>query len=231
MADGRQERVHNVYLGIAVLVGSATPTWLVAAYQIATPDERKEFWTWSRWPEFIPLAVAALLFVALVRGWRLPGMPKPQPGFGGVTSASTASPSTRDSGDSLSLLKAKGTNDGTFPRIESAVDSLGHTVERGMNDDLSAHTDFVLRPGQEVSFELEVTDPNGDDVYLSVITPGGPDADVAISNGVVTWKVRDADIADPAHVHIYVKSQRSYHRVSTFDDAASFIYRVLPRAT
>ena len=129
------------------------------------------------------------------------------------------------------LLRAKGTNDGHFPRVESARDSLGHTAERTMNDSLYAFTEQVLRPGQQVRFELEATDPNGDDLELSVITPGQTetDADVAISGGVVTWTVRDDDIADPAHVHIYVTSRRSYHRHRLFDDGASFVYRVLPR--
>lgn len=145
--------------------------------------------------------------------------PQPSPGIGPTTPPRPA------------LLKAKGTNDGHFPRVESARDSLGHTAERTMNDSLYASTEQVLRPGQQVRFELEATDPNGDDLELSVLTPGQSetDADVAISGGVVTWTVRDDDIADPAHVHIYVTSRRSYHRHRLFDDGASFVYRVLPR--
>jgi hypothetical protein len=132
---------------------------------------------------------------------------------------------------SPTLLKATGTNDGHFPRVEFAMDSLGHTAKRTTTDSgLTVFTDHVLRPGQHVTFELEASDPNGDDLELSVITPARSEADVVISDGVVTWNVRDEDIADPANVHIYVASQRGYHRNDTWDDAVSFVYRVLPRA-
>jgi hypothetical protein len=129
------------------------------------------------------------------------------------------------------LLKPKGTNDGHWPRIESAVDSFGHVAERAWdNSALMAITDYVLRPGQHVSFVLEVTDPNGDDLELRVIAPAPRDErNVDIADGVITWRVTDADIADPARVHIYVASSRSYHRISDYDDTASFVYRVLPR--
>lgn len=129
------------------------------------------------------------------------------------------------------LFKAQGTNDGQFPLIESAVDSLGHKAERVRADGLDAMTGHVLRPGQKVTFEIKASDPNGDDLELSVIaSPAKDRADVAIGDGIVTWNVSEADIGDPAFVHIYVQSQRNYHRHDRWDDAVTFTYRVLPRA-
>jgi hypothetical protein len=125
------------------------------------------------------------------------------------------------------LLPATGTSDAHFPRIESASDSLGHVAKRDMSDTLVADTAHVLRPGQQVTFEVQASDPNGDDLEVRpVLGMGYPD--VAIRDGLVTWNVRHEDIADPAQLYIYVASQRSYHRRTTWDDLAVFVYRVLP---
>lgn len=128
------------------------------------------------------------------------------------------------------LIRATGTNDIQFPRIEVAVDSLGHTAKRTLSDALYAITEAVLRPGHHVTFAIEASDPNGEDLVVTVLTPGGSRTDVAIaSDGTIVWNVGDEDIADPGHVHIYVASQRDYHRQRDWDDSASFVYRVLPR--
>jgi len=147
-----------------------------------------------------------------------------------VVATSATQSTTTASQEPAALLKAKRTSDEHFPRVESAKDSLGHAAERPMHGgSFYAHTGHVLRPGQQVTFELEASAPNGDDLELSVIAPARGEADVAIADGIVTWNVRDQDIADPAHLNIYVASQRSYHRQQDWDDAAVFVYRVLPR--
>ena len=188
----------------------------------------------ARWPIWVLAVVAVIgfyvLLAPLLRWW-------PWLGRNALNSPSESGPSHRgppiapaSSADSTpNILKAKQTTDGNFPRIESAVDSLGHKAERGWaSAGLSAHTQDVVRPGQRVTFEIEASDPNGDDLVLRVITPGR-NADVALNGGVVTWNVSDADIGDPTYVHIYIESQRTYHSHETYDDAASFSYRVLPR--
>jgi hypothetical protein len=116
-----------------------------------------------------------------------------------------------------------------FPRIESVEDSFGHRPFRDGADQFYAHTGFVLTPGQQVIFAVEASDPKGEDVVPSVITPAGRHADVDIRAGKIIWNVRTEDIADPAYVHIYLASTREFHRYSGgYDDAASFGYRVLP---
>jgi hypothetical protein len=131
------------------------------------------------------------------------------------------------------LIKAKGTNDTNFPRIESAVDSFGHEARRTANGDLFVDsTDKVLRPGQQVTFKVEASDPNGDDLRLEVLrSGGGTGVDVTIrEDGQIVWNVSEQDIADPARMHIYLTSLRTYHKVRNWDDSVTFTYRVLPRA-
>jgi hypothetical protein len=130
------------------------------------------------------------------------------------------------------LIKAKGTNATNFPRIESAVDSFGHAARRTASGNLLVGaTDEVLRPGQQVTFNVEASDPNGEDLRLELLRSGGGTVDVTIGDdGTIVWNVNEQDIADPAHMHIYLTSQRTYHKVRTWDDAVTFTYRVLPRA-
>jgi hypothetical protein len=92
-------------------------------------------------------------------------------------------------------------NDDHFPRIESAVDSFGNRAEPDQSyaegARLWSHPSRVLRPGQHVSFEIEVSDPNGEYVEIRVLCGTG-EAEVAISpGGTVEWNVRDENIADP----------------------------------
>ncbi len=124
-------------------------------------------------------------------------------------------------------------NDDHFPRIESAVDSFGNRAEADRADDegsrLWTHPKRILRPGQHVFFEVDVSDPNGEDVEVRVLCGSG-EAEVVIDpDGTIKWNVREENIADPAFVHIYARSQRPFHRLDTFDASANFLYRVLPR--
>lgn len=176
-------------------------------------------------------ALALVCFVAAVRDLPFP--------FGRVEEAPVAQePSreipvsdTQDAARGWRLVRTSSTNDDHFPSIESAVDSFGNRAEPRLGDknSWSAQPMRVLRPGQRVSFQLEVSDPNGEDVAMRVLPSAGK-ADVAISpDGTIAWNVREENIADPAHVHIYVRSHRNYHRYEDWDASASFIYRVLPR--
>jgi hypothetical protein len=129
-------------------------------------------------------------------------------------------------------LKVKKTNDSHFPQIETAVDSLGNTATRLPGGrSISVDTQQVLRPGQQVRFTIEVSDPNGEDVDLKISAPS-LDSDVTIRHGIITWNIREEDISDPANMFFYVCSRRAYHRdkYGDRDDSAFFSYRVLPRA-
>jgi hypothetical protein len=131
------------------------------------------------------------------------------------------------------FVHTKGTNAGPFPRIESAVDSFGHEPEQLATALAVADaTDVELTPGDKVTFSVEVSAPNGEDVVVSVSPPGGHDnANVFISaNGNVTWIVRDKDISDSAYLFIFVRSTGILHRDDRgIDDSVAFVYRVVPR--
>lgn len=133
------------------------------------------------------------------------------------------------------LVRTRHTNKGQFPRIESAVDSFGRRPEELATAVWIADgREHELTPGDEVIFKVELSDPDGDDVFLCIVPPGGLDADgnMPISaDGTMTWTVRDKDVSNPAYVYIFVRSQRDFHRDSRgIDDSVGFIYRVVPRA-
>jgi hypothetical protein len=133
------------------------------------------------------------------------------------------------------FVRTRRTNEGRFPRIESAVDSFGHEAEHQETaEPRFVYTGRELTPGDQVTFTLELSDPDGDDAFVTIIPPGGlDDANIPISpDGVVTWIVRDKDISDHASVFIFVTSQRDFHRIhgGHFDDSVAFVYRVVPSA-
>lgn len=68
----------NIYLGVALLIASVSPTWLVTAYQVTDARGRAEFWTWDRWPAFVPAIVATVILIALAVG-SLPGLRDSKP--------------------------------------------------------------------------------------------------------------------------------------------------------
>ncbi len=74
MADTESEWVRNLYIGVALLIASVTPTWLATMYQVADDEARAHFWTLARLPAFIPSVLALVLCIAILRGWPLPGM-------------------------------------------------------------------------------------------------------------------------------------------------------------
>lgn len=69
-----QDRAHNVYLGVALVTLAITPTWLFTAWQVEDDRATHDFWTWDRWPAFIPVVVAIAFLCALLFNWRLPGL-------------------------------------------------------------------------------------------------------------------------------------------------------------
>jgi len=125
--------------------------------------------------------------------------------------------------------------EGRFLRFESAVDSFGNEPKQLATALAVADgTGHDLTPGDEVTYQLELADPSGDDAIISFIPPGGFGDNVSVvitADGSITWIVRDEDVADSAYVNIFATSRRNYHRTSQgFDDAVSFIYRVIARA-
>lgn len=117
-----------------------------------------------------------------------------------------------------------------FPRIEHAADSFGNVVKRlGASGGLLATTGLTMRPGDTVVFDLRAWDPEGKRWTWTVITPAGS---FDSASDRITWNVTEGDIADPGRVTILLVGGRAYHRLrsgpASWDDSASFDYRVLP---
>jgi hypothetical protein len=121
-----------------------------------------------------------------------------------------------------------------FPRIEHAVDSFGTVAgSEGDRRARTAETGLILRPGDTVIFDLKAWDPEGKPWTWSVIGPGSGEDVFEIRGDRITWPVNDSHIRERAEVVIYLHGGRDYHRRGGqvgegYDDAVSFIYRVLP---
>lgn len=68
------DRAHNLYLGVALVLAGVTPAWLFTAYQTAEVADRRDFWQLERWPAFIPTVIGLALLVALLAEAPLPGL-------------------------------------------------------------------------------------------------------------------------------------------------------------
>jgi hypothetical protein len=78
--------------------------------------------------------------------------------------------------------------------IATALNILhGPPVARAHADPLP-----VVRPGQKITFHIEASDPNGDDLDVRVICGGSSgDEDVEFDyDGPITWTVREENIGD-----------------------------------
>lgn len=123
-----------------------------------------------------------------------------------------------------------------YPRIESATDAFGNTIEiapeltelaGGLSRPLA-----LLHPGDAVKFTCTGVDPRGRDLdwwLTSPSTPGLPDPTAAPSGQPVEliWEVQDRDIIENNAVHIYMGvTGANYHRAHGFDHRVYFTYRV-----
>ena len=119
----------------------------------------------------------------------------------------------------------------SFPRIESARDSLGNiwVPESGPDARLkTVRTDMTLRPGDSIDFVIAARDP--DDLPL-----GYGIRDEMI--GPVNWQasesftvsITEKHIAASCEIGLFIRSARPYHASGFYDDKVSFYYRVLPR--
>jgi len=126
----------------------------------------------------------------------------------------------------VTLWKAMGKDEVEhFARIEQVTDSFGNVATSGR----VANTGLVLHPGDEVRFLLAGWDPRGGALRWSAIVVGDPDSDPIHFDGTrAFWSVKAKNIRDPAEVIFYLSGSTDYHRHTTYDDAVSFGYRVLP---
>ncbi len=120
------------------------------------------------------------------------------------------------------------TLDDTFPRIESARDSLGNMwVPGNRSAGPNVFTKMTLRVGDRIDFNVTARDPE--------------DAPLEYRMGVghlprSPWQASDSFVLQltPEHigrrfeVTLYVRSNRSYHALDRCDDWVAFHYAVLP---
>jgi Swt1-like HEPN len=119
--------------------------------------------------------------------------------------------------------------DDCFPRIESARDSLGNLWIPSTNSPKSMLiTETVLRPGDKIDFVVTARDPEGLPLAYSL---GVLSADALgwQDSGVFSLEITEAHISADLFVELRIKSPRSYHASTGYDDRVRFCYSVLPR--
>jgi len=121
----------------------------------------------------------------------------------------------------------KETTEDCFPRFESARDSLGNIwVHTGELDLKLVLTKMVLNPGDTIDFAVTASDPEDLPLEYGI----GLDEPVKIwqASGEFQVTLTDKHIAENFAVGLYIRSPRSYHASSSYDDTVRFVYHVLP---
>lgn len=114
-----------------------------------------------------------------------------------------------------------------FPRIEFVRDSFGNTAHGHPSPDSYIQTGLILHPDDTVVFECQAWDPEAIDYSWKVIIQS-PSPEIDFTGPSYVWNVVHTDISESQSLIFYLTSNRSYHRFSTYDDAVSLGYRVLP---
>ena len=117
----------------------------------------------------------------------------------------------------------KETEEDYFPRLESVKDNLRNIWVQG--DYSWLNTGKTLRVGDTIQFLITATDPLGEDL------------EYRCSVGEFEWKnsntieikLTEKHIAKSSDFIICVRSKRSYHASSDYDDAVKFLYQILPK--
>lgn len=114
--------------------------------------------------------------------------------------------------------------DDYFPVIEAVTDSLGNQAS---NTRYAQHITAAqqVRVGDEVEIRVFSTDPLGDNLEYSIARIGQQDW------GARNWQIIrfvEADIGKVCDINVMVRSTRSYHAYSDFDDYVMYRYIVLP---
>jgi len=117
----------------------------------------------------------------------------------------------------------KETGEDYFPRLESVKDNLGNIWVQG--DYTWLNTRKTLRVGDTIQFLITATDPLGEDLEYRCL---GGEFEWKNSN-TIEIKLTEKHIAKSSDFIIYVRSKRSYHASSGFDDTVRFSYQILPK--
>ena len=114
-----------------------------------------------------------------------------------------------------------------FPRIEYIRDSFGNIAYGHGARPNDAETGLTIHPGDVLTFECRAWDP-GAVAYSWQVVKSQILGAVDFAGDSFVWTVAINDIAESQRVSFLLKSGRPYHRHSTYDDAATLVYRVLP---
>ena len=113
--------------------------------------------------------------------------------------------------------------DDYFPRIESARDSVGHSV----GGESIAKAKPVVREGDTIEYVVTATDPMGDPLqYGYCWHPGGPE--IWTSSNFFSLTVGKAQVGKHKELMIRIRSLREAKAKFVCDDFVIFTYDVLP---
>jgi hypothetical protein len=116
-----------------------------------------------------------------------------------------------------------------FPRIESARDSLGNLCSPSHASTVAdCFTGAILRPGDKLDFVVTARDPEDLPLEYKLVEEIRQSGSEWQANGVFSFEVEEAHIGHLA-IRLSIRSPRSYHAATVYDDSVTFFYRVLPR--
>jgi len=117
----------------------------------------------------------------------------------------------------------------SFPRIESVRDSLGNLwAAADPSADLrQLDTKAVLRAGDQIAFVITARDPE-DGALEYRLSRGSGEHWKWGETSTLSYTFTEHDIAENVWVEVMMRSKRPHHARTTFDDAVTFGYRVLP---
>ncbi len=118
------------------------------------------------------------------------------------------------------------TSSDCFPRIESAMDSLGSIWTPQGPSGQHCFTEKILRPGDVIDFVLTASDPFGAELKHQMEVGRGTTSWQA--ENVFTLHILKDHIGKFFEVGLRIRSPRDYHALGDFDDYVGFAYQVLP---
>jgi len=135
-------------------------------------------------------------------------------------------------------MNTQDTSGNFYPRIESVLDSFGHTFQGGpgKGDQIAwCRTGFTLRVGQVVAFTCIALDPQDRPLRIELVRGQLIEkADEAYTSGgqpvTLRWEVKKADVQRDAIITVKLWTKDyEYHRHGNLGDAqVNFVYQVFP---
>lgn len=123
------------------------------------------------------------------------------------------------------------TGESYYPRIESIQDSLGNTYSIGNSKTFA--TKRILRPGDQIQFQVSGSDPLGEEIEYTVLPLSVPYEYEWKTEGGFDLTIQNKHVKQLLCIHIAIKSRREFHATADValgqvDDLVIFCYEVLP---